>query len=180
MKSFINLYKIPILISITLSVVLTALSVLRDPIVIGLVFVASLVGTFILDLDYIIHSYFVEPEKDFSKTVRAYFKHKDISNVLKYINLHKDDIDDKTLNSALFQIVFSIFGIFVIYSDVYYPIKALVLSIMANSIYRLAEVYFTNKIKHWFWSFKKQPDKKGFLIYAFSMTIIFIYCLTLI
>jgi len=180
MKSFINLYKTPILISIALAVVLTALPVLKDSFTIGLVFFLSFIGIFVLDLDYLIHAYFIEPEKDFSKTLRAYLKHKDSKGALNFIQIHKDDVADKTLNSALFQVVFSLFCIFVIYSDVYYPVKAFVLSIMANSIYRLSEVYFTGKAKSWFWSFKKQPDKKGVLVYALGILAVFIYCLTLV
>ena len=180
MKNIISIYKIPLLISLTLAVILTALPVLKEPITIGIVFFSSIVGTFILDLDYIIHAYFIEPEKDFSKTLRAYIKHKDTINAVKHVSLHKSDVEDKTLNSALFQVVFALFSIFVMFSDIYYPLKALVLSILANSIYRLSELYFTKQAKNWFWAFKSTPDNKGVVVYMVIITSIFIYCLTII
>ena len=180
MKKFISIYKINLLIALTLSITLTALSVIKDPVLIALTFICSILGTFILDLDYFIHAYLVEPEETFSKNLRAFIKHKDLSGALTHIQVNGDTVKDKTLHSALFQLLFAIFSIFVIYSDVYYPIKALVISIFANTLYKVIEVYFTKDINEWFWSFKKVPDKKGFTIYLLSMFLIFGYCLFLI
>jgi len=37
-----------------------------------------------------------------------------------------------------------------------------VLSIFANSIYKLIECYFNGTTKEWFWAIKGTPKKKGF------------------
>jgi len=180
MKSAISLYKIPLLLSLTVATAFVALTVTKDPIIIGIIVFLCILGTFVLDLDYFIHTYFIEPEKSFSKNLRTFVKHKDLTNVIKHILLHQDEIEDKTLNSALFQITLALFSIFVMYSDVYYPIKAFILSILANSIYRSLEICLTKDTTLWFWSFKRAPDKKGAIIYTIVITLIFGYCLYII
>jgi len=180
MRMFISLYKIQLLVSLTVAVSLIALAVITKPLLIGLVIFGSFLGTFILDLDYIIYSYFMEPTKNFSKTLTAFIKHKDLNNALKYIEFNKTDVKDKTLHSALFQIILAIFCVFVVSSEVTYLLKALVLSILCNSIYRLIEAHFNNQITDWFWAFKNTPTKKGTITYITVLFGVFVYCLTII
>lgn len=180
MKIFLKRYNLPILISLTLSVIFIALPVIKNPITIALVFIFSLLGVFVLDLDYFIHAYFIEPELPFSKNLKAYTKHGDYFGALRYIQINGDEVEDKTLSSALFQSLFALFCIFVVSSQVYFPIKAFVLSILANTIYKSLEIYFTKDLTAWFWSFKNVPDKKGFMLYMLFVCSIFIYCLFLL
>jgi len=180
MKNFINIYKIQLLISLTLAVALIALPVVKTPLNIALVFLFSILGTFILDSDYFIHAYLVETDTPFSKNLRAYIKHKDFFGAITYMNLKGEEVKEKTLHSGLFQILFALFCIFVAYSDVYYPVKVFIISIFANSIYKVIETYFTKDINEWFWSFKTAPDKNGFILYLVAISSIFGYCLFLI
>jgi hypothetical protein len=180
MKTFITTYKMQLLISITLFVTIVALAVLKEPLEIGLVFFGCILGTFILDLDYLIYAHFMEPHKNFSKTLLTFIKHKDFSNALNYISFNKTDVKDKTLHSALFQVILALFSIFVVSSNVTYLIKALVLSILCNSIYKLIEAHYANQVDDWFWAFKATPNKKSTLTYGTIIFSIFIYCLTLI
>ena len=113
LKTIVNVYKIPLLLSITLAVTLIALRVERNSLTIAFIILGSLLGTVILDLDYIIYAYFLEPNHDFSKTLKTFIHHKDYSNTLAFIHFHKNDLQDKILNSALFQGVLAGAAIFV-------------------------------------------------------------------
>lgn len=180
MLYFIKTYKTQLLISITIAIAIIALGVVRSNIVILMIVLASLLGTFILDFDYFIHTYFMEPHTNFSKNVNAFIKHKDITNLLRYIEFNKNDISEKTLNSALFQIVLAIFSIFAVSSNVSFFIKALVLSTLSNSIYRAIEAHYTNQTKEWFWAFKKSPNTKNFFAYIIGLILVLIYCFSII
>jgi len=173
-KELLRIYKIPLLTSMTLGVVIVALAVLRNPIDIIAVFLASVVGTVFLDLDYFIYAYATDTEKDFSKTLRGYIKYRDFSNAFSYIYYHHEDIKDKTLQSVLFQIVVGAFSIFVIFAPLNSFIKALVLSIYVNSLYRLAERYFKGSATDWFWVLKEEPSKKEVKTYLIISTLIFL------
>lgn len=180
MTTFIRLYKTQILVSITLAVAIISLSVIRNYFTMSLVLIGALIGTFLLDLDYLIYTYFMEPHRNFSKNLSTFIKHKDFNNALKYIEFNKADVKDKTLNSALFQSILAVFSIFVISSEVTYLLKALVLSTLANSIYRLIEAYYTNQTHDWFWAFKTVPNKKGIILYSVALLLVLLYCLSII
>jgi len=173
-KELLRIYKIPFLISITLGVVIVALSVLKNPVDIVAVFLASTVGTVFLDLDYFIYAYATDVEKDFSKTLRGYIKYRDFSNAFSYIYYHHENIKDKTLQSVLFQVVVGAFSVFLIFSPLNSFIKALVLSIYVNSLYRLAERYFKGSVDDWFWVLKEKPSKKEVKTYLIVSTLVFL------
>lgn len=176
-KNTKNIQIIPFLISITLIIILIALTGTRNILEIIYISIGAFLGTFLLDLDYILYAYWMEPKKEFSRNLTAYIKHRDFKNALIYIKTHKNDIPDKTLNSALFQIVFVLFAVFIINSPNNTLIKVLTLSTIANSLYRMAEYYFENRINYWFWSFKNKPSKKGFIFYTIGVLLVLTYCI---
>jgi hypothetical protein len=178
-KKFLTIYKIPLLISITLIIVLTAIKLPRDPMAFTLIIMGSLLGTFLLDLDYIIHAYFLEPATDFSRTLRAFIKHGDLGNAFSFIQYHRGEIKEKVLNSVLFQIVLTGLVIYVVYASPSVFIRALILSVYLNSLYRLAEHILTDRIEDWFWSLKSTPPRDKAILYGFVLFGVFVFCLTL-
>jgi len=137
----LSIYKIQLLLSLTLSIVLIALRVEKNALNIAQIFLGAFAGTFLLDLDYFIHAYFLDPTADFSKTLVSYVKHMDIKSAFAFIHYHRHDIKEKTLNSALFQIAIGAGAIFAVSSNASLFVKSLVISAYINSIYRLAELY---------------------------------------
>ncbi len=176
-KTTKSLQIIPLLISVTVAVILIAVTGTREPLEIGYIAFGALCGAFFLDLDYILYAFWVEPKKDFSKNLTTYIKHKDFKNALSYVQTHKNEIKDKTLNSALFQLVFALFSIFIVSSPNNILVKTLAISVMANSLYRMAECYFENNIEDWFWSFKDKPNQKTLIGYTLGLLLVLTYCI---
>lgn len=172
-KKVVGIYKIPLLISLTLAIVLIALGTIRAPFDISLVFVAAIAGTFVLDMEYLIDAFFVDPKKDFSRTLVSFLKHSDWTNAIKHIYYHKDEFKDNALNSALFQVIIGFLSILVVFATRSLFGQALVLSIFANSIYVLFEHLFNNKTDEWFWILKEKPTRKQVYGYVFLMLILF-------
>lgn len=179
LKKLFNTYKVPLLVSFTLFIVLIALNVERDPINIALIFLGTMFGTFLLKLDYFLYAYFLEPEAQFSQTIRGFVKHNNFMGALTYIHFHEDEISEKTLNSSLFQIVFGALMIFVASSDTNIFIKALVISTFTNSIFIMIEEYFAGKIKDWFWALKVNATKSFFISYTIIMLVALVFTLSL-
>lgn len=180
-KTLVKTYKTPLLVSLTLGIVLVAVRSASNPLEIATIFLACSLGTFLLDLDYIIYAFFLEPRQEFSRTLAAFIRHGDIKNTFSYIHYHKNDIDQKTLNSALFQTVLAGVAVFIISSNTSLFLKALILSAYANSFYRLAETFYESQsYREWFWALKSPPTKNGVKFYLLVLAGVFIYCLRLV
>lgn len=180
LKKILDVYRIPFLLSLTLAIVLIALKVERSPLTFTLICLGTLLGTFVLDLDYFIYAYFLEPAHDFSVSLKGFIAHKDLPNTLAYIHYHKNDLEDKILNSALFQAVLAGAAIFITSSNASFFIKALILSAFVNSIYKMVEEYLENRTDHWFWVLKTKPNKGAFYMYLVVLIGILLYCLSLL
>lgn len=179
LKKIWEIYKIQILVSIALTIVIISTNVIRST---GAVFFASLgtlLGTFALDLDYFVYAYFLEPEKSFSVSLRGFIEHKDFAGALNHIYYNREEVQDKTLNSVLFQIALAGTAVFVSASSSSLLMKALILSIFANSIYKMADYYFDGKSDQWFWALKKVPTENGILVYGLVLVLVLVYSLTL-
>ncbi len=179
-KKIFDAYKLPILLSITLFVVILAITVERSVFQIALIALGTIVGTFILDIDYFIYAYFFEPERDFSVQVRGYTKHKDYMGAWNYIYYHKAEIKDAVLNSALFQIALAGLLIVVAGTPASMFIKALTISAFVNSMYRMAEEHFENRTDSWFWAFKNKPTKNTFYLYICGLILVLVFGLSLL
>lgn len=175
-KKLISIYTVPVLISITVGIILIAISTIRDPFTIGSVFAAAILGTFVLDSEYILNAAFLTPHEDFSKTLLAFFKHGDFVNAAKHIHYYKNDTKELSLNSALFQIVLACLSVFVVFSTRSAFAYAFVLAVYANSIYVFLEYIFKNRTDEWFWTFKAKPNKQGAYIYTVILVAVLVAC----
>lgn len=176
-KSAFEYYKIPALIAFVLTIVLLALNLPRNVLDALMVVIAAVVGIFALDAEYLIHAYILEPERDFSKTLRTFIKHGDIKNAIEYINFNQQEIKENTLNSAVFQIILVVLCVYVVTSTDSILGSALVLHMLAQSLYRFSEYYYGNRLADWFWILKEKPTKAGAMIYAAAVIFFFVVCL---
>lgn len=147
-----------------------ALKMERDPLNIFLMLLGSFLGTFLLDFDYLIHAYFIEPEQPNSGLIKDYVKHKDVQGLLLFVQSHKFDFEDRTLNSALFQLVLGAASIFVMTANVTIFLKIFIAAAFVNSIYRFMEEYLQGKVENWFWSFKM--EMKPLNVYLYLLLLI--------
>ncbi len=180
LKNALNFYKVPLIASLTVFIVLLGLSVTRDPITIALLFLGSLAGTFFLDLDYILYAYFLDPQEEFSIQLQSFLKHKDFNGAFSYIHFHRRNLKELTLHSALFQIVLAGLMVFVMYSNASLFFKALMISTFVNSLYRMAQTYFEGDIYNWFWAVKLQPTRNVLLVFSGVMVCVLVVSLLLL
>lgn len=178
-KKIWHIYKIQLFISLALTIALIATNIINTPLYNSFIILGAFFGTFLLDTDYLIYAYFLEPEKSFSKTLRGFIRHKDYAGAINHIYYNKDEVREKTLNSVLFQIVLAGAALFVVSSTSSLFIKSLVLSAFANSIYKMAMYYFDNKADQWFWSLKKVPTENGILVYGLILVLVLVYSIRL-
>ncbi len=170
LKRFLDIYKTPLLVSLTLFIAVIALNTERSTINIVYILLGSLLGTFLMDLDYLMHVTFVEPEHKNTDLIMDYLRHFDLIGYFVFVHSHKDEFEKKTFHSALFQVILGLATIFVMASTTPLIIKILVLAAFVNSIYKFLEVFFKDKAKDWFWSFK--IDTKPQNMYMFLLLLV--------
>lgn len=171
-----KIYKLPLLISVTLGIVILAVTVQREPLSIAMIFLGTILGTFVLDLDYFLYAYFIEPDTDFSRNIRAFTKHGDIFNAMMHIHYHKDDLKEKTLNSALFQVILVFVTYYAVSAAPTLMVRALILSAFVNSIYRLLENYHKDQgLTDWFWIINRKPTKEGTFLYIGTLVLCLVF-----
>ena len=180
LKKVWDIYKIQSIVTLTLIIVIVSTKIIKTPTHIFLTALGAFLGTFVLELDYFVYAYFLEPEKSFSKTLKGFMQHKDLGSALNHIYFNKEEVKEKTLNSVLFQIALAGASIFVASSSTNLFLKSFILSIFANSIYKMADYYFDNKSDQWFWALKKVPTENGILTYGVMMVLVLVYSLTLL
>lgn len=134
-------------------------------------------GTFFLDLEYFLYAYIFEPQADFSRTLLGFLKHGDILNAFSYLNYHKEEVKEKSMNSGVFQIVLAFLSISIVMATTLVFVKALTLSIFANSIYKFAENYYKGTLDDWFWALKKTPNKPALFVYTIALVGVCVFCL---
>ena len=172
MTNLFRYYRLQIIISLSLMVVLISQVYKNGILELILIALGCIIGTFFLDLDYFISAYFLDTDTEFSKLLRDYVKNKDFIGALNYIIYHSNDIKNKTLNSAIFQVALSIFSLYIVRSPVSTFYKALVISILLNSIYRFFYYFIQNEHQDWFWILKKTPGKVFIGIYNLILFLI--------
>jgi len=171
-NAFFQFYRIPFILAISLGVVILSTNFRGTSFDIFLLFLGVIFGMFFLDLDYFLQAYILEPEDNFSKLLRDYIKSKDIPGAFNYIIYHADEVENKTLNSAMFQFAIMFFSVFIVRSDISIFFKALVLSTQLNTIFRFFYFYFQGHGKDWFWILKNEPHKS--IIFGFNLLVLLI------
>jgi len=157
--TFFKYNRIPFLLALSLGIVILSTNFRGGTLEIILLFLGCILGMFLLDLDYILHAYILEPEENFSRLLRDYIKAKDYLGAYNYIIYHADEVENKTLNSAVFQFALLFFSLFIVRSDLSIFFKGLILSAHLNTIFRFFYFYFQDHGKDWFWILKKEPSK---------------------
>lgn len=176
-KKLLKIYKTHFLIAATTAVVMLAQGVLRGFWNVSEIFLGAFLGSFILDTEYLINAYILEPTGDFAKQLGGYIKHRDYTSALDYFDSHRDTIKDKTLNSAFFQLILVPVSVFVAFTPDHYFVKGLVFSVYTILLYKLAEHYYANNLDEWFWVMKSKYGKKEAAYFGAVLFIILVVCL---
>lgn len=178
-KKIFDIYKIPVLLGITLAIVLIGVRIEENILNIIWIILGSLIGVFVLDLDIPLHIMFADPDSRFTKNVSGYMKNKDMRGAIIYALYHPEEVEDKTLHSVLFQLGLFILVFIVSYAQINILANAIILSTAVNSIYKMIESYFGHNSTDWFWSMKTPPSRNSVMIYAGVLTALAIFAISM-
>lgn len=170
-RNLLHFYKLPLILSIVIGIAILASATVRTSLGITQVMIGAILGTFVLDLEYFLNAYILDPGKDFSKTLKGFVRDKDWGNTMSFIQYHKNEAKENALNSALFQVVLVALSIFVAYASPSLFAQALIISVFAQSIYVVFEHYYKDSTDDWFWMLNDKPTKAMVQLYLAGLVV---------
>src|SRR3989344_1979022 len=173
-------YKLNLLISLTVAVIILALRVEKEILPILAIISGSLLGGLLLEVEYFIIAYFSDPDLEFSKNVVQFATQKNYFGLFTYINANKVSLEKRLINSFLFQFILGLLALYAVTSsgDNLFAL-ALSLSVFVSSFYHMYEEYeLKRSLAGWFWIFKTPPAKQVQNLYILAMGLFLVYILS--
>jgi len=136
----------------------------------------TLFGTFLLDLDHLIYWFFTHPEKQDSQTAKMLWQKKDFKGLVLLLERYHDTHTRLIFHSALFQIIFLFFSFYIFTSSGSLFASGLAAGMNLHLLKDEWEDYFKNPshLNDWlFWQVKKEISSETQKIYLVSVSAIF-------
>ncbi len=171
----LNHYKIRVLVALTIVIAIIASRGEKHTLQIILTLAGGLLGMLIPDIEYFVHSYWDNPDSEFSKGFKDLMNQKNFQGLFTYVNAHKHLLSKRVMHSVLFQIILGGITLFLATSQGPAFGTALSLSAFTQTFYLMyQEVSETNSINTWFWILKSTPTRTWQGIYATCMGLFLI------
>ena len=160
---------------------LTFLSLLRFRFDFSVLFLwlGGIFGTFLLEADHLIYLIYLSPQEPTSIKVRELFNQRRWPEALETIIATKNERQHLIFHSALLQVLFQIFSIFVVTSTASYfgigMVLAMSLSLLVREINDLLQKR-EEALKQWlFWQIKTEVKDQSLRVYVVSMALFFLF-----
>jgi len=137
----------------------------------------TLGGTFLLDLDHLIYWFFTHPEKQDSQMARMLWQKKDFKGLVLLLERYHDTHTRLIFHSALFQVIFLIFTFYIFTSSGSLFGSGLVAGMNLHLLKDEWEDYFKkpDHLNNWiFWQIKKEISLQEQKIFLILVLLIFV------
>lgn len=179
-KSFLSYYKLPLLISATLAILVIAIRLESRPAAIFAIFLGALIGTFLLEVDALLQLLFFESESTTSCEFRELWKDRNWEGAFLFFETHKNG-GRSLFKSAIFQVILAALSLYICATSQNPFAPTLVLSSLLGSFYyQFSEYQEKGTIDSWFWVLKEAPGKSFYVGYFIAMGLVVLYSLSAI
>lgn len=168
-------YKIPLLISLVISLALIAFRAESYWLNAIYIFLGGIVGFIFLDMEYLIYAYVIDPMTDIAAEIKSYLAQKNIKEFLRFINENEHTFGEVSIRSMLFQVTLCVFTLYVVTTNSWVFVQSMCLSMLASLIYyQIIEFQRTRTLERWFWIYSGKLSEGFYKAYVFVMFLIFI------
>lgn len=179
MNPIVARYKIPVLISIVISLVILVLGILfngvASPWVGVLVFVGAILGALMMDLEFILYAYIIEPNSPASLSIKTFVRANGFGGYVRYLNENEYSFTELPLRSVLFQVLLMIFAYYVVITGGHYFGVALILSMLATIFYmQIIELNKLGNLDRWFWLYNGDVNRDQSIAYLCGLGLAFL------
>ena len=142
-----------------------------------LIISGSVVGFFFPDIEAVITAFWVEPNHPVSQMVRSYYKNRQFKLLRFYWIQNRKEYQTLIIHSAFFQIILTIFSVFIVSSGGSIFVSFLCLSFMFRLFYEQYLDYKRGLLKEWFWAINIPLTKNFYRVYFSVLGIVSLYLL---
>ncbi len=172
-------YKIPFLFSVVVSLAIIVLPEKISILSAVLAFSGSILGFLLIDLEYIIHAYLVDPSSEFSSRIKEYLSSRNFIGLVDFYNREEYTSGEMSIRSAMFQVILSALALMTITNQSWIFARGMVLSMSINLLYFQFQEYLkTGVLQRWFWVYKGALYGGFYKLYMVLLLIFFIYQFT--
>jgi hypothetical protein len=172
-------YKIPFLLSVVVSLAIIVLPEEISILSAILAFSGSILGFLLVDFEYIIHAYLVDPTSEFSIRIKEYVSSGNFIGLVDFYNREEYTSGEMSVRSAMFQVILAGLALMTITNQSWIFARGMVLSMSINLLFFQFQEYLkTGMIQRWFWVYKGSVSDGLYKTYMVLLLIFFIYQFT--
>ena len=181
MRAITARYKIPLLVSLVCALALIALGGITYWLSAILVFLGAIIGFIILDLEYIVHAYLVDPLSETSLLIKSYIRAKNAGEYARFLSENEYTLGEVSIRSVLFQVGLFLFTIYVVTTSANAFVQGAALSMYANLLYyQFVEFKKTQTLQRWFWIYTGNLNVGVYKIYIGLIFLSLVFVLAMI
>ena len=179
LTKIIGAYKLNLLVSLTLSVVIIALRVEKSWVNVVSILLGCVTGTFFMELEYFTMAYLNDMYSDFSRTFKDLMDQGNYVAVISHIRANRYSLKQRTMHSVLFQISLAAILYFLTTSSASLFSFSLVISVFVQTFYLMYEEFDERRdVSSWFWILKEAPSRTSIILYLLAMGLFLVYILS--
>lgn len=172
MNPIINRYKIPFLIALVVGLSAVVFGNVSNWLVAVWAFLGAILGIFIVDMEYILNAYIIDPSVEISGIIRDMIKKKQYKLYFKFLNENEYKFTNMAIHSTLFLVILAFFAFYIIVGNYWVFAKTFTVSILAVLVYKsIIELSKTKTLKRWFWFYNGEISYRASIVYCVSLVI---------
>ena len=172
-------YKIPFLLSIVVSLAIIILPGTVNYQTVILAFAGSFLGILLIDLEYVVHAYLVDPSSEVSVRIKEYLSARDYAGLIDFYNREEYSFGELSIRSILFQGILAMLALMTITNQSWIFARGMVLSMSISLLYFQFQEYLrTSTLQRWFWVYRGSLYPAIYKAYMTVIFLIFIYQFT--
>lgn len=155
MNALVTRYKIPLLISLVVALCQLALNAESNTTNIIFTVLGAIIGTVLLDLEYILAAYITDPKSEMSTKFKSEVIAKNVFSYARFFNDYEYKFTDLPMRSVLFQFLLMIFAYYVVITNSFIMAQSMVLAMLGTIFYfQLIEIVNLGTLDRWAWIYK--------------------------
>ena len=132
-------------------------------------------GILILDVEYILQAYLIDPYNEHSLRIKEFLSQKRYLGFIRYIDEHEYHFGEMSIRSLLFQCLLAVFGFYFIMTNANPFAQCLAISLFANLLYfQTIEFAETKTLARWFWILDAELSDSAYKAYMFVMFVVLV------
>ena len=174
----LNIYRVYFLISLLVSAVIILGNLSGGWVLFLMVVLAALLTPFIYELDYVLETYIIEPNSEYSISFKSLIKSKNFKGAFLYAHENKALSEASVFRSGLTTLASFAIAFLLIFSKTNIFASTLILTFLLTTLYQQVLSFYDNSWRKWYTGFFEFTPKEIYAkIFLGIQFLVFLYFL---